>query len=281
MNSIRELYLRIYELEDKFIPKDLILNWIQENDYVNFLDKIREAFVKDANFKLAKEDNWELYAFSRLLDLLTLQFQKDNNADASGNCGPKISIDDYVEILNQLNLSVSFPVEFHPFYCEINEASEGINEFKILEHLSPSVKIGNLLIKRAVVNICLNSNNYNLSLVNSSKIYWTYRRKNRRFQDLSHGWGSNSQWRTELRIDLETEDSYIYNSSAKFDLNNFSEELKIELNEQNLKIDEAIELVKNRYFISVKKDDNDLFPYDLKYKENKTTHNKVQNVHAA
>jgi hypothetical protein len=109
-----------------------------------------------------------------------------------------------------------------------------------------------------------------LDLINSASIYWTYRRKNRKYLDLSQGWGSNSQWRTDLRLDIETKDSFIYNQKGKFDLNNLTTELLEELRQQNLEIEEAIELTKYRHFVRSTKDDTDLFPYDFKYEEKKS-----------
>ena len=271
MNSIRELYFDLMEQEGESLPTKLIFNWINKNDYTHYLERIKQSFLKDEDFILTQEDSWELYALSRVLDLLTLRFHKDNNADASEYLGPKIDLSDYLEISNRLNLTITNPKSFHPFHCEINEAVHGNEDFEILNCLTPTLKIGNLLLKRAMVDISLNSNKYDLDLVNTAKIYWAHRRKNRRFQDLSHGWGSNSQWRTGFRVDLETEKSYIYNVYGEFDLRNHSNELQVELKVQGLDINEAIELVRYRSFISVNKDDSDLFPYDFKYKENKTS----------
>ena len=42
-----------------------------------------------------------------------------------------------------------------------------------------------------------------------------------------------------------------------------NKELKEKLAEQNLSLEEAVELVKNRHFIAATKDDVDLFPYDF------------------
>jgi hypothetical protein len=107
--------------------------------------------------------------------------------------------------------------------------------------------------------------------MNHAALYWAYRRKNRPCRDLSQGWGSNSQWCTRFRLDVETEDTFIYNLDGEFLLNNPTAEEYDELNEQGFKTtEEAIELVRNRQFIKCTLNDGDLFPYDFKYIETKS-----------
>jgi len=130
------------------------------------------------------------------------------------------------------------------------------------------------MIKRAGVIITNNPKDYNINLINSAPIYWTYRRKNRIYHDLSHGWGSNSQWRTEFRLDVETENTFVYNLKGKYNLSNPAEEVFDKLRccageGTVLELQEAIELVVNRQFIKCTKDNNDLWPYDFKYTEGK------------
>ena len=72
-----------------------------------------------------------------------------------------------------------------------------------------------------------------------------------------------------MRVDIETDDSFIYNQKGKIDLNNPTPEHLAELSEQNLDLEEAIEVTKFRHFVNSTKDDTDLFPYDFKYGENK------------
>lgn len=243
--------------------------WVTENNYRNYLSNTFDKFQADKNFDLPQDGIWELYALTRVIDILTLPFQTNNKADGSEWLGPKLSIRDYIAFNNLIGLETVTPKLFNTFDCEIIEAQEGEIDFEITECFFPAIKFKNLIIKRAGVKISLNPHNYNLDLTNNSSIYWTYRRKNRKCLDLSQGWGSNSQWRTDLRLDIETKDSFIYNLKGKFDLNNLTAELLEELSQQNLEIQEAIELTKYRHFIKSIKDDSDLFPYDFKYEEKK------------
>jgi hypothetical protein len=215
------------------------------------------------------EDNWELYALSRILDILTLRFQPNKNADGSEWPGPEISLNEYIEFIKILGLEIVYPEIYNAFYCEILEAKEGKNYFEINDYLFPGIKLKNLVIKRSGTIININPTDYDLDLINNARIFWTYRRKNREYDDLSHDWGTNSQWRTTFRLDIETDNSFIYNLQGEDDLNNLSDETLKELKEQNLTIDEAIELLVNRHFISCTKDSNDVYPYDFKYTENK------------
>ena len=279
--SIKDLYFKILDFE-KFLYFETILDfkaedffesvikkWIVENDYKNYISNISNKISGRKN-ELLQEDIWELYALSRVLDLLTLPFQTDNDADDSDWKGPRITVAEYIEFNNLLGLEITTPFSFKPFNCEIIEAQIGMNDFEIIECNFPAVKLNNLMIKKAGVKILLNPDKFNLNLINKASIYWAFRRKNRKYFDLSQGWGSNSQWRTDLRLDIETENSYIYNVTGKFNLNSPTIELMEELNQQDLELNEAVELTVFRHFMKCTKDDSDLFPYDFRFEEQKS-----------
>jgi hypothetical protein len=261
---MRDLHDVILSYEGNDLYKDVLAPWIRENDYKNYWDELN--IVKG----ISQEDNWKLYAFSRVLDLLTLNFQPNNGADESSWLGPKISITEYLDFIGLLGLEIKYQKDFNPFYCEVIEAKAGNENFKIETCLFPAIKLKNVIVKRSGVIITVNPKDFNIALINSAKTYWTYRRKNRRYQDLSHGWGHNSQWRTEIRIDIESNDRFIYNEHGTSSLNDVTEELIEKLRQQNLELDEAIELTKNRHFINCIKDDGDLFPYDFRFEESKS-----------
>lgn len=267
--GIRDLYDKILTFEGEGLYEKVLKIWVTENNYRNYLSSTFDKLQPDKEIDLSKEEIWELYALTRVLDTLTLRFQTNNKADGSDWLGPELTLSEYIAFIDLIGLEAKTPKTFHTFDCEIIEALEGENDFHIIECCFPTIKSKNLILKRAGVKILLNPQNYNLTLINKATIYWTYRRKNRYYQDLSLGWGSNSQWRTELRLDIETKDSFIYNQKGEFDLNNVTPELLNELSQQNLELKEAIELTKFRHFISSTKEDGDLFPYDFKYEEMK------------
>ena len=261
--SIRDLFNKICEYEGDKVYQNLLFPWVENSNYNEFIVTISNKL------NLTKEENWELYALSRVLDILTLKFQPNNNSDNSNWLGPQLTINEFYDFVKYLGLEINFPKKYDAYNCEILRSIEGNENFEIINCLFPSVKLGKLLIKRSGVIITNKTTDYNLDLINNSIIYWASRRKNKGYRDLSQGWGSNSQWITEFRIDFETDEMYIYNSNGKFDLNELSDDTLTELNEQNLEINEAIEILTNRNFIKCKKDDKDLFPYDFKYSEKK------------
>lgn len=267
--SIRELYFKILDFEGEGLYESVLKKWIIDNDYKSYLLNLSNK-VHLSETSLSQDDIWELYALTRVLDILSLRFQPNNNVDESKWLGLNFSIPEYIEFNYSIGLDTTTPKTFNSFDCEILEANEGENNFQIVECLFPAIKLKNLMIKRAGVKISLDSKNYNLKLINHSSIYWTFRRQNRKCFDLSQGWGSNSQWRTDIRLDIETNDSYIYNQKGIIDFNNLTINQLNVIKEQNLDVDEAIELTKFRHFINSTKNDSDLFPYDFKYEEKKS-----------
>lgn len=269
MNSdSRDLYNQILDYEGQNILDELLIEWVEDNGYRDYLTQSSTQLSNNIS-EIPIEISWELYAFSRVLDVLTLGFQPNNQADGSNWLGPQISVSDYMDFVNILGLTVAKTNTYHPFYWEIFEAIEGESNFQIVETYFPPLMLENLLIKRGGVKITLNPANFNLDIVNNSTIYWTYRRKNRNQQDLSHGWGSNSQWRTSFRFDFELNDSYLYNSEGDINLNIPKEsDLKF-LKEYNLSLQEAIEITVNRHSITSRKDETELFPYKFRFSENK------------
>jgi hypothetical protein len=267
--NFRSFYEEIMNYKGKNIFLEMLECWDEIDNAKNYLLSLKNWF------NLPVEDSWNLYSLSRILDVLTLHFQPDKKADGSNWSGINITINEYVVFVKLLGLEIIFPTIYRPFDCEILESVENKNNFEIIECLFPTIMLKNLLIKRGGVIVSNNSNDYNLNLINNAKIFWAYRRKNRKYEDLSHGWGSNSQWRTEFRLDIETEDEIIYNIQGEDDLNNLSNKTQDELRGQKLEINEAIELLINRQFIKCTKDDNDVFPYDFKYRENKQRANGI------
>ena len=265
--GFRELYHEIVEYNGKNIFTGIIKSWNKNNNSKYYLKYFDKGFI------LSDEDNWEYYALSRVLDILTLRFQPNKNADFSEWIGTDISLEEYIEFIKLLGLEIIYPETYSSFNCEILEAKEGKNNFEIIECMFPTVRLKGLIIKRSGVIISINPNDYDLNLINNAKIFWAYRRKNRKHEDLSDGWGSNSQWRTDFRFDIETENHYIYNFYGEYDLNQGTVEIINKLKEMNLDVNEMIELLVNRHFIRCIKDENEIFPYSFKYSEKKNQNN--------
>jgi hypothetical protein len=166
------------------------------------------------------EDLWRLYAFSRVNEILLLGFQH-GRADGSDWPGPKISLDEHKRFAESIGLTVANPEVFSPFYHEIVEVDESSDEDQPLEYAStvwPCLMLGNMVFSRAGVRVAGGAKWISKEVAESSTLYWALRRKNRPFQDLSHGWGHNSQWRTSFRRDYRIGDEFHYNVDGKHDI---------------------------------------------------------------
>ncbi len=263
--SIRDLYDQIFAFEGTHLFESILKPWVIENEYKTYILTVSNK-IQSNKVDLSQDDVWELYALNRVLDILTLGFQPDNKADGDWT-GTDLTLSEYIAFTDQIGLETGVPAYFHSFDCEIMEAQEGETDFKITEHCFPAVKLKNLMIKRAGVKISLNPQHFDLTQINAASIYWTSRRKNRKYQDQSQGWGSNSQWRTDLRLDLETTDHFIYNLQGTFDLTKATNDQQYEL--YDLELQEAIELTRFRHLMQSAKDDTDLYPYSFRYVEKK------------
>ncbi|WP_437297214.1 hypothetical protein [Sorangium sp. So ce426] len=109
--------------------------------------------------------------------------------------------------------------------------------------------------------MCGGSDVIRKGIAESSTMYWAYRRKNRPQQDLSQGWGSNSQWRTAFRRDYRVGQTSYYNVDGKRDLSALESTVE---DDEGLTREERVELLTNRCFIFTAKPHDDLWPYDDK-----------------
>jgi hypothetical protein len=158
-------------------------------------------------------DLWELYAFSRVNDVLLLGFQPDHPAVGEWS-GPKITPEEYRQFMLSLGLSEIHHPCFHPFFHEIVEVeqTEDAGEpITLVETVWPGYLLGAMLVSRAGVKVRGGANHILKDVAENSTLYWTFRRRNRPVDDLSHGWGSNSQWRTTFRRDYQTATAFYYN----------------------------------------------------------------------
>ncbi len=257
--SIRDLYHEIPKYKGNKILSELLKPWLKQNGYREYLQTL---LISE---QMTDSDNWELYALSRVLDVLTLTSKPDRYTEAFNGEGSLLTTNEYIEWIQFLGLDIVYPGQYDPFHCEIATAIAGAVNFHIFDCLQPAIKLKNLMIKRSPVVISLNPKDYDLDQVNNAMLYWTFRRSNKNTADLSEGWGSNSQWRTAFRLDIETEHSYIYNLKNTLDLHEPDEAVIAELKAQDLTIEEAIELLVYRQFTLCTKEDKDKFPYDFGY----------------
>lgn len=266
--NMRGLYYKIFEFEGDNLYNELLLPWLEQSSYLDFINEVANNLYDDHS-RLNGIHTTELYALTRVLDILTLPLQEScTYLDNKRWKGHSITVSEYTKFVESLGLQVIKPNKFHPFESEVFEAKFGTS-FEIIDTIFPAVMLNNLMIKRAGVFISIDNSDI-LKNINTSTMYWTFRRNNRPCEDLSHGWGSNSQWSTRHRIDLKTKNGYVYNQTGEISLNVSKKHLTPKHNmyllEDNLSINDGIELVRYRQLIS-KSNSNEFFPYHFKYIE--------------
>jgi hypothetical protein len=207
---------------------------------------------------------WQLYALGRVNDFLLLPFQDDGRGRWNG---PRVSHRQYLDFFMRLGLTPFTCEQFSPFHYEtvkVDQAADPAEPSRVREHLWPGLKFGQLIFSRSGVQVVGGTQHVVKEVAEHSTLYFTYRRLHRRTQDLSMGWGSNSQWRTDFRRDYETNGKRYYHSQGK---NPLGLGMAAAADRNGLTADERIELCQNRCFIRSRQDDTDLWPYHDRWEE--------------
>jgi len=237
---------------------ELVFSWLERNPAEqDWLGTFALRSRPDAGVGI--EDLWRLYGVSRVLQLLILSFQS-GQADGSAWAGPAITQSELTSFARQLGLTVLVPTRFSAFECEIVEAEQTLAldaPVALRQQHWPCLMLGELLIQRAGVSVSGGAGQFNAAVAGSSTLYWAYRRKTRPYQDLSHGWGGNSQWRTRFRRDYRVGTQLHYNVDGEHSLAAASV-----LDRDGLTREERSELLTHRCFIRTTKPSDDLWPYD-------------------
>ncbi|WP_406437814.1 hypothetical protein OHB14_57410 [Streptomyces sp. NBC_01613] len=160
---------------------------------------------------------WELYALSRVSDVLLLAFQPP--ADKDEPWSSAVTMDQYLELFGRLGMT-SFEETgvFDPFLheiVEVKQAQDPDEPIRVTGVVWPGLWLGDLLFSRAGVRVRAGVRHAERGVADRSPLYWTYRRRHRPTVDLSMGWGHNSQWRTDFRVDLRTGSGYELNACAR------------------------------------------------------------------
>jgi hypothetical protein len=209
-------------------------------------------------------DLWGLYALSRVNDTLILAFQGDRFDEEMSRpkYKPEISLADYLLFAESLGLKKAEQPLFSSFHHEIVAVEESADENQpvMLEStLWPCLMLGDMMFSRAGVRVSGGRQFISEQAAESSTLYWAFRRNNRPVNDLSHGWGSNSQWRTDFRRDYQIGGELYYNSDGQHDLR---KPFARSEDRDGLSQEERTELLVNRCFIVTERPHTDLWPFD-------------------
>ena len=262
--AFRRLYRAIHEYRGYAFCADVLERWQVANAAV--IDWLQSLATRSGDQipPVLRDELWELYALSRVNETLLLWFQ-DGRADGADYLGPAISTEEYLGFMRCLGLVEAAQTGFSPFLHEIVEVIPADDEDEpivFVEMRWPALMLGNMMVSRAGVVVSGGRRHIRKEIAENSVLYWAFRRKHRRVADLSVGWGSNSQWRTDFRRDYLVDDKMYFNVDAKPNSRHRPEEP----DRDGLTPDERRELLLNRCFITVDKPSDDLWPYDDRYR---------------
>jgi hypothetical protein len=262
--GFRELFNDISEYRRHTLFQDVLVPWIEKSQPAMVeLSRFKSASPYDHGTDDAQLAMWDLYALSRVNDLLLFSFQHHQNSERTNS---NVTEYEYAEFFTRIGFSVSEPNRFSPFHDEIVRVDQSEDEHEPTEILTvcwPALKFGDMLFSRAGVEVVSGQNHLVKGIADTSTLYFTFRRLHRRTNDLSMGWGSNSQWRTSFRRDYESDGKWIYNADGKNSLNSAASEE----DRDGLTAEERIELCKHRCFVRSPKPDDDLWPFDDRFEE--------------
>jgi hypothetical protein len=175
-------------------------------------------------------DLWDLYVLGRMVDILIAPYQPVNDdpqliawtTGAPWWSGPLPSPSVWPAFCASIGASAVAEDRFHPFFHEIvgvQPADDPDEEPRLVSVHWDGAIIGALLIARAGVTVRAGRNRMDPDVAARSPLYWTWYRRNRMVSDLSHGWGHNSQWRTDFRRDYVLPGELHYNVDGRGRLN--------------------------------------------------------------
>ncbi|SUD49357.1 Uncharacterised protein [Nocardia otitidiscaviarum] len=178
---------------------------------------LHECGAPDAHRSpIPPERRWQLYGVSRLVDILLVPHQPHYMESAYLGAAPT-AWSDFTAMIGAVPISEN---EFHPFFHEIVDvivADDPREPVTIAQQHWPGAFLGNLLLVRSGVTVRAGSSILDPHSAARSSMYWTFWRCYRKVQDLSNGWGSNSQWRASFRRDYCIDGELRYNIDARWE----------------------------------------------------------------
>jgi hypothetical protein len=259
-----KLYSDLMELSDTDHSTIVTTPWLNEHpDEVQWLQKFQGCTTE--NLQTTDENLCLLYAISRVTQLMMLRFQT-GRVDGDYR-GPLIDRDHFQSFHETLGLTTYIPEQFHPIKVEIVNVTENAttnSKPKILETVWPGLMLGDLVFQRAGCRLDAGKQEMPRLLAERSTMFWAHRRKHRFYQDQSHGWGSNSQWRTAFRRDYIRDGYCQYNVDGK----DLLERLSFDEHAADIAFDGMLEVLRHRCQISIAKTGQyDLYPYPYRWTE--------------
>ncbi|MFJ7246228.1 hypothetical protein ACIQWA_16450 [Kitasatospora sp. NPDC098652] len=197
MNA-RALYEALLDTDGPY--DEVIAPWLDQAATADYRAHLHLAATHRTHWWTEDKDLLqELYALSRVSDYLLLDPQ----------------LPPHLHLFTALGMTpVAEQHPFDPFLHEITEveqAEDRDSPIEILEVRHPGLMLGELLFSRAGVRVRAGAAHAERGVADRWPLFWTHRRAHRPTRDLSQGWGGNSQWRTDFRLDYRTADGDLLN----------------------------------------------------------------------
>lgn len=250
-------YRRLYESLDDYDDVDELRQYLhgQVPTAAEHLAELAELRKKErmpaAGYTVDDEQLWrlmKLYALSRVSDYLIELFRPVHR-----------------EFFAAIGMT---PFEhadaFSPFHHEIAAVLQDpeATSVTVEEVLWPGFWFGDLLFSRAGVRVRAPRHLVDATVATTSTLYFTFRRGIRPAHDLSHGWGSNSQWRTSFRRFYSDEEGLHFNWDGKIDIGLDPPPRSRGESDDDADLEERRELLLHRCFVrgALPADEDDRFP---------------------
>ncbi len=239
----------------KHVFTDILQPWLDAHD--SEVDFLKDLSTRRGNPipDMTGEELCRLYALSRVNELLLLRFQPW--AVGTHYEGPPITYADYLRFMELLGFHLVERAGFHPFFHEIVtvEAAETAGgSIEILEEYWPTMFLGDMLFSRAGCAVRAPSRLLDAHVATTSRLQWAHRRRNRPTDDLSDGWGGNSQWRTCFRRDYRIAGHLYFNVDGARDIPN-DDVAAAQKGETDLTVAQRIEHLTHRCYVLEDKHD--------------------------
>ncbi len=205
------------------------------------------------------ETLWQLYAASRVRDVLLLAHQPDPADDSVRELDQAlhreqpgflpVPADQVTRFFARIGAQPVTKASFDPILHEIIscEAVDQPNApIQVTGQAWPALIIGELVFTRAGVHVRAGSAHALPGVADRSTLHWEYWRRHRTTSDGSFWWGHNSQWRTSLRRDYITSRGHVYDYDA---FSSFSRQLRLLTADDSADgplTAEQVSLIKNR-----------------------------------
>ncbi|MCY1083587.1 hypothetical protein [Archangium lansingense] len=249
LESFRELYELLTDYEGSHCFEDVLLPAIPRA--VELLEPLQRYRHRRSVKEPSDEELWTLFALSVVNDHLLLPL--------------RVSRREYLRFFEALGFEPFEGGRFSPVRHEIVsvgnwlKATEGI---QLGQRYWPGLLFGELVFSRSAVDVfCHADFRIRQGIADRSRLYFTHQRMRRDVEDLSHGWGSNSRWRTSFRLDYEEREHVIFNAFERYDLAAPSCLENETGGRQELPIEARRELLMHRCFVSYEGPWDDWLPY--------------------